>query len=58
MGCGGRRQRQAHASVLDETLIAYGEVVWSRRRGAGVKSAREILPATEAKQPFSGEITK
>jgi len=34
---------------------AYGEVVWSWRRGAGVKLRGEICAATEAKEPFSGE---
>jgi hypothetical protein len=28
-GCGGRKRRQAHNRALDETLVAYGEVVWS-----------------------------
>jgi|GEM_PF-3837571 len=37
---------------------AYGEVVWFGRRGAGVKLAGSISPATEAKEPFSGESTK
>jgi hypothetical protein len=41
-----------------KTLVAYGEVVWSWRRGAGVKSAKDIPPATEAKEPFSGESTR
>jgi hypothetical protein len=36
---------------------AYGEIVWSRRRGAGVKWAGGVPPMTEAKEPFSGEIT-
>src|SRR6185312_10284351 len=39
---------------------AYGEVVWSRCRGAGIKSARgeSFSLMTEAKEPFSGESTK
>src|SRR5207237_3153018 len=37
---------------------AYGEVVWSRRRGAGVKLAGGVPPATVAKEPFTGESTK
>jgi hypothetical protein len=37
---------------------AYGEVVWFGRRGAGVKLAGNVPPATEAKEPFSGESTK
>src|SRR5689334_10593720 len=36
----------------------YGEVVWFGRRGAGVKSAGSVSPATEAKEPFSGKSTK
>ena len=38
---------------------AYGEVVWSRRRGAGVNAhgGNSFRGATEAKEPFSGEIT-
>jgi len=37
---------------------AYGEVVWFGRRGAGVKLAGSVSPATEAKEPFSGKSTK
>jgi hypothetical protein len=39
---------------------ADGEVVWSRRPGAGVKSAmmRHIAPATVANKPVTEEITK
>jgi hypothetical protein len=36
MGCGGRGQRQAFLAP-DETLFAYGKVVWSWRRDAGAK---------------------
>ena len=34
---------------------ADGEIVWSWRRDAGVKSAEVIPPATVAKEPFTGE---
>ena len=36
---------------------AYGEGVWSRRRGAGVNApgGNSFQGATEAKEPFSGE---
>jgi hypothetical protein len=38
---------------------AYGEVVWSWRRGAGVKLRwNHFRAATEAKEPFSGESSK
>jgi hypothetical protein len=36
---------------------ADGEIVWSWRRDAGVKSAEVIPPATVAKEPFTGEST-
>jgi hypothetical protein len=36
---------------------AYGEGVWSWRRGAGAKCRESYRGTTEAKQPFSGEIT-
>ena len=43
---------------LTSAAEAYGKDVWSRRRGAGVKLLEATLPgATEAKEPFSGEIT-
>jgi hypothetical protein len=44
---------------VKETMLtgAYGEGVWSWRRGAGAKLAGGVPPMTEAKQPFSGEIT-
>jgi hypothetical protein len=29
VGCGGREQRQARNSALDETLVADGKAVWS-----------------------------
>src|SRR4029079_4113734 len=51
-GRGGRWQcRQANG------VRAYGEVVWSRRRGAGVNApgGNSFQGATEAKEPFSGE---
>ena len=53
-GRGGRWQcRQANG------MRAYGEVVWSRRRGAGVNApgGNCFQGATEAKEPFSGEST-
>src|SRR4029078_2610589 len=53
-GRGGRWQcRKANG------MRAYGEVVWSRRRGAGVNApgGNSFQGATEAKEPFSGEIT-
>jgi hypothetical protein len=45
---------------LTRVAEAYGEVVWSWRRGAGVKSSRNesFSGATEAKEPFSGERSK
>ncbi len=36
---------------------AYGEVVWSRRLGAGVKSVGQVPPATVARKPITGEST-
>jgi len=36
---------------------AYGEVVWSWRRGAGVKLAGSVPPTTVARKPFAGEST-
>jgi hypothetical protein len=42
----------------DEALSAYGEVVWSWRRDAGVKSAGAILPVTVTTSPLTGESTK
>jgi hypothetical protein len=39
----------------DETLFAYGEVVWSWRRDTGVKLAGSIPPATVAIKPLTGE---
>jgi hypothetical protein len=41
-GCDGRGRRQA-LFVPDETLSAYGEVVWSWRRDAGAKFLRSKL---------------
>jgi hypothetical protein len=43
VGCGGRRRRQARNRALDETPVADGEAVWSRRPDAGVKSSRSKL---------------
>jgi len=37
---------------------AYGEVVWSWRRGAGVKLREVFRVATVARKPFTGESTK
>ena len=45
------------AVPITNGMRAYGKGVWSRRRGAGVKRAGGIPPATEAKEPFSGEST-
>jgi hypothetical protein len=44
-------------SALDEALSAYGEVVWSWRRDAGVKLA-VILQVTVTTSPFTGESSK
>ena len=45
-------------SALDEVLFAYGEVVWSWRRDAGVKLVSKSSRATVANSPFTGESTK
>ena len=37
---------------------AYGEVVWSWRRGAGVKLREVFRAATVARKPFTEESTK
>jgi hypothetical protein len=37
---------------------AYGEVVWSGRRGAGVKLRGSLGVATVAKKPFTEESAK
>ena len=50
-------RRQA-GFLPDENAAAYGEVVWSWRRGAGAKLAGGVPPATVAKEPFTGESTK
>ena len=49
--CGGREM------PVDERHAADGEVAWSRRRGAGAKSAMMfcITPATGARKPFPEE---
>ena len=50
MGCGGRGRRQAFLAP-DEALSAYGEVVWSWRRGCW-RQARGTCPASDGgKQP-------
>ena len=53
---GGMRWTQMARSTYAPD--AYGEVVWFGRRGAGAKLAGSVPPATEAKEPFSGESTK
>jgi hypothetical protein len=58
MGCGGRGRRQACFFAPDETPTAYGEVVWSWRRDAGVKLAGSFPPMTVANSPFTGESAK
>ena len=45
-------------SVLDEAQSAYGEVVWSWRRDAGVKLVSKSSRVTVANSPFTGESTK
>ena len=46
-------------AATDVCSLAYGEVVWLGRRGAGAKPViRSFSEATEAKEPFSGESTK
>jgi hypothetical protein len=57
MGCGGRFGVR-RGFTPDENVKAYGEVVWSWRRDAGVKLAGSIPPATVAKEPLTGESTK
>jgi len=49
--------RWTRMALLTRALEAYGEVVWSWHRGAGVKSVEAIPPATVAKEPFAGEGT-
>ena len=44
-----------YVSHLDEALSAYGEVVWSWRRDAGVKFVSKSSRATVATSPFTGE---
>ena len=51
MGCGGRGRRQACFFAPDETPTAYGEVVWSWRRDAGVKFVSKSSRATVANKP-------
>jgi hypothetical protein len=45
-------------SALDENVEAYGEVVWSWRRDAGVKLAAGLLQVTVTTSPLTGESTK
>ena len=54
MDAGGVR----YVSHLDEALSAYGEVVWSWRRDAGVKFVSKSSRATVANSPFTGESAK
>ena len=54
MGCGGRGQRQAFFAP-DETLFAYGEVVWSWRRDAGAKLAELSADDGDNKPAHRGE---
>jgi len=42
-GCDGRFWRQVRVNAPDENAEAYGEVVWSWRRDAGVKFLRSKL---------------
>jgi len=56
--CGEMRwTREARETYAPD---AYGEVVWSGRRGAGVKSKRSesFSGATVARKPFTGESSK
>jgi hypothetical protein len=61
VGQGMRWTRSVRRNFFARTsdAAAYGEVVWSWRRGAGVKLLR-VQPrvATVAKEPFTGESTK
>jgi hypothetical protein len=58
MGCGGRGGVGAPLARTNGAN-AYGEIVWSWRRDAGVKSAMmlRITRATVARKPFTGEST-
>ena len=51
--CGVRR-----LFAPDEALSAYGEVVWSWRRDAGVKLAGSFSQVTVTTSPLTGESTK
>src|SRR5687768_8020979 len=55
MGCGGRGRRQAFFFAPDETLSAYGEVVWSWRRDAGAKLAEQSASDGDNKPAHRGE---
>jgi len=50
-GCDGRCWRQVISP--DETLAAYGEVVWSWRRDPGATLAKILTPATGARKAAS-----
>ena len=54
MGCGGRGRRQAFFAP-DEALSAYGEVVWSWRRDAGVKPGERSAGDGDNKPAHQGE---
>jgi hypothetical protein len=45
-------------SVPDETLTAYGEVVWFWRRDPGVKLLVRPMQRRGQERPFPGESTK
>jgi hypothetical protein len=51
----GGGMRWTQALLLTRALAADGEVVWSWRLDAGVKSAEAIPPTTETIKPISGE---
>ena len=58
MGCGGRFGVR-RVFTPDETPKAYGEVVWSWRRDAGVKLLRaSFSQVTVTTSPLTGESTK
>ena len=50
--------RQAGLFLSDETLAAYGEVVWSWRRDPGVKLAGVSRRRRWQEGPLTGESTK
>jgi hypothetical protein len=49
---------QARFWRADEWVRAYGEVVWSWRRDAGVKLAKYPQVTVAKKSPLTGESTK